>query len=66
MARHAEGIATRQGLCELRLYTNSRMAKNLSIYRKAGFTEQGQRPHPSRSGEFLTDMSKKVSATVVR
>ncbi|MBC6445285.1 MAG: GNAT family N-acetyltransferase [Alphaproteobacteria bacterium GM202ARS2] len=66
LLRHAEGIATLEGVGELRLYTNSRMEKNLSIYRKAGFTEQGQRPHPSRPGELLIDMSKKVSATEVR
>lgn len=60
LLKHAEEIAARGGLSELRLYTNSRMAKNLSIYRKAGFREFGQRPHPSRPGELLVDMSKAV------
>jgi len=60
LLKHAESVATREEIYELRLYTNSRMEKNLSIYRKAGFTELGQRPHPNRSGEFLTDLSKKI------
>jgi ribosomal protein S18 acetylase RimI-like enzyme len=58
LLRHAETIAAELELPELRLYTNSRMEKNLSLYRKVGFAEMGVRPHPSRPNEFLVDMSK--------
>lgn len=60
MLEYAETIAHKEGIAELQLYTNSRMEKNLALYRKAGFVEIGRRPHPSRTGEFLTDMLKKV------
>ena len=66
LLRYAESVAECEGVCELRLYINSRMERNLSIYRKAGFVELGQRPHPSRSGEFLTDMSKRIDSTAVQ
>jgi ribosomal protein S18 acetylase RimI-like enzyme len=58
LLQFAEMLAAELGVPELRLYTNSRMTKNLHLYRKVGFTEVGVRPHPSRSGEFLVDMSK--------
>ncbi len=54
----AETLAVELKVAELRLYTNSRMKKNLNLYKKVGFTEIGARPHPSRSGEFLVDFSK--------
>jgi ribosomal protein S18 acetylase RimI-like enzyme len=56
----AETLAVELKLPEMRLYTNSRMEKNLNLYRKVGFTEIGARPHPSRSGEFLVDLSKRI------
>jgi len=43
---------------EVRLYTNQRMEQNLALYRRHGFVEVGTRPHPSRPGEVLVDMTK--------
>ena len=61
LLRFAEKRASEHSLPEVRLYTNSRMEKNLALYRKAGFRAVGERPHPSRPGEFLVDMSKQVA-----
>jgi ribosomal protein S18 acetylase RimI-like enzyme len=46
------------GAHEVRLYTNQRMEQNLALYRRHGFVEVGTRPHPSRPGEVLVDMTK--------
>ena len=56
----AAELAAHEGLRELRLYTNRRMEKNVALYRSAGFVATGERPHPSRPGEFLVDMSKRL------
>ncbi len=53
-------LAARRGLPELRLYTNTRMTRNLALYRGAGFVETGTRAHPSRPGERLVDLSKRL------
>jgi ribosomal protein S18 acetylase RimI-like enzyme len=58
LLQYAEMLGAELKVPELRLYTNSRMTKNLHLYRKVGFTEVGLRPHPSRADEFLVDMSK--------
>uniref|UniRef100_UPI0026EE4EC2 GNAT family N-acetyltransferase n=1 Tax=Phenylobacterium aquaticum TaxID=1763816 RepID=UPI0026EE4EC2 len=34
---NAEGLALESGLCELRLYTNQRFARNIEIYRRFGY-----------------------------
>ncbi len=60
LLRHAEALAAEKRLNEVRLYTNSRMEANIRLYLKAGFRKTGERPHPSRIGERLTDMSKPV------
>jgi len=52
--------AVASGMRELRLYTNTRMARNIKIYRHCGFVETGTRPHPSRPGEELVDMVKLI------
>ncbi len=57
----AEKVAAGMGLDELRLYTNSRMEANIRLYHRAGFHRTGERPHPSRAGEVLTDMSKSIA-----
>lgn len=54
----AETRARATGCTELRLFTNTRMTRNLAIYRSAGYREVGRRPHPSRAGVVLVDMSK--------
>ena len=56
----ADGMAIEAGLREVRLYTNTRMSRNVALYRAAGFVESGVREHPSRPGEFLVDMAKRL------
>jgi ribosomal protein S18 acetylase RimI-like enzyme len=58
-------FADRQALAigarAVRLFTNRRMKRNLSLYRRCGFREIGARPHPSRAGEVLIDMEKRIA-----
>jgi ribosomal protein S18 acetylase RimI-like enzyme len=58
------------GLREVRLYTNERMERNLTMYRQHGFVQVGKRPHPSRPGQVLVDMVRKLpsrdSASAIR
>jgi len=54
----AEQQARNRNLSEIRLYTNTKMASNVRLYVACGFQEFGKRPHPSREGESLVDMSK--------
>ena len=54
----ADERAAVTGLPEIRLYTNRRMEGNVRLYRRCGFVEVGERPHPSRPGEVLVDMLK--------
>lgn len=61
LLRFAERYASQCGICELRLYTNMRMTKNIALYNDCGFEECGRRPHPSRKGEILIDMKKSVA-----
>ena len=56
----AEERARAVGHEEVRLFTNTRMTRNLSIYRRAGYRETGRRPHPFRAGVVLVDMSKRL------
>lgn len=52
---------TRQwGLPEVRLYTNSRMERNIALYTAYGFHETGRRPNPYRPGWTVVDMAKSV------
>ncbi len=57
---HAERCARAMSLPELRLHTNTRMRRNVALYTSCGFVATGERPHPSRPGEVLVDMAKKV------
>jgi len=56
----ADRRAIELGLCEVRLYTNEQMERNLRLYRQHGFIEVGKRPHPSRPGQVLVDMLRKL------
>jgi ribosomal protein S18 acetylase RimI-like enzyme len=60
MLSFAERHAATLGLMEIRLYTNRRMTRNLDLYRQCGFLETGTRPHPSRTGEVLVDLAKRL------
>ncbi|RUX44959.1 N-acetyltransferase [Mesorhizobium sp. M4A.F.Ca.ET.020.02.1.1] len=48
------------GLPEVRLYTNSRMERNIALYAAYGFRETGRRAHPYRPGWIVVDMVKPV------
>jgi ribosomal protein S18 acetylase RimI-like enzyme len=52
------------GLREVRLYTNERMEGNLRLYRRHGFVEIAKRPHPSRPGQVLVDMIRRLDPPV--
>jgi ribosomal protein S18 acetylase RimI-like enzyme len=56
----ADQRAIELGLRQVRLYTNERMERNLILYRRHGFVELGTRPHPSRPGQVLVDMVRKL------
>ncbi len=49
-------------LPEVRLYTNSRMERNIALYTAYGYRETGRRPNPYRPGWVLVDMAKPVDA----
>jgi ribosomal protein S18 acetylase RimI-like enzyme len=50
------------GLPEVRLYTNSRMERNIALYTAYGFHETGRRSNPYRPGWTLVDMAKALDA----
>lgn len=60
MLAFAEEQARAAGLPEVRLYTSDRMARNIAIYRQAGFVEVGRRPNELRPGWVLVDMAKRL------
>ncbi|NRQ14736.1 hypothetical protein BHMPCIPO_01981 [Ensifer sesbaniae] len=55
-----DGKAAEWNLPEVRLYTNSRMERNIALYRAYGFQETGRRPNPYRPGWTLVDMTKSI------
>jgi ribosomal protein S18 acetylase RimI-like enzyme len=50
------------GLPQVRLYTNSRMERNIALYTAYGFHETGRRANPYRPGWTLVDMAKALDA----
>jgi len=56
----AEDKARLWGLPEVRLYTNSRMERNIALYSAYGYRETGRRPNPRRPGWTVVDMAKPV------
>ncbi|RAZ89735.1 GNAT family N-acetyltransferase [Mesorhizobium hawassense] len=48
------------GVPEVRLYTNSRMERNIALYSAYGYRETGRRPNPYRPGWTVVDMAKPV------
>jgi len=48
------------GLPEVRLYTNSRMERNIALYSAYGYRETGRRANPYWPGWTLVDMAKPV------
>lgn len=43
LLQHAEDMAERAGVPEVRLYTNAAMVENLAMYPKRGYEERGRR-----------------------
>ena len=62
----ADQRAIALGLREIRLYTNERMEGNLRLYRRHGFVEVSKRPHPSRPGQVLVDMVRRLDPPTSR
>ncbi|TIU56572.1 MAG: GNAT family N-acetyltransferase, partial [Mesorhizobium sp.] len=56
----ADKQARSWGVPEVRLYTNSRMARNIALYAAYGYRETGRRANPYRPGWTLVDMAKPV------
>src|SRR5271155_4368275 len=56
----ADQRAIEFGFHEVRLYTNEQMERNLTLYRRHGFVQVGKRPHPSRPGQVLVNMVRKL------
>jgi ribosomal protein S18 acetylase RimI-like enzyme len=61
LMRWAETLARREGLALLRLYTNGKMTRNISIYEGMGYREIGRRTNPSRPGWSVVDMEKRLT-----
>ena len=51
---------------EVRVYTNERMEANLPLYRRHGFIEIAKRRHPSRPGQVLVDMVRRLDSPTSR
>ncbi|PBB37876.1 GNAT family N-acetyltransferase [Mesorhizobium sp. WSM3868] len=56
----ADEQARSWGVPEVRLYTNSRMERNIALYSAYGYRETGRRANPYRPGWILVDMAKPV------
>ncbi|CDX19665.1 GCN5-like N-acetyltransferase [Mesorhizobium sp. ORS 3324] len=56
----ADEQARSWGLPEVRLYTNSRMERNIALYSAYGYRETGRRPNPYRPGWTVVDMVKPI------
>jgi GNAT superfamily N-acetyltransferase len=57
----AERQAREAGFGELRLFTNSRMERNIALYKSFGYRETGRRANLKRAGWILVDMAKKLA-----
>ncbi|UCI05528.1 GNAT family N-acetyltransferase [Mesorhizobium sp. B1-1-8] len=60
----ADEQARQWRLPEVRLYTNSKMERNIALYTAYGFHETGRRPNPYRPGWTVVDMAKPVDGAV--
>jgi ribosomal protein S18 acetylase RimI-like enzyme len=58
----ADREARRAGLPEIRLYTNVRMERNITLYAAHGYRETGRRENPYRPSWILVDMAKRLAA----
>ena len=60
----ADQRAVAIGVPEIRLFTNIRMKRNITLYRRLGYAEIGTRPHPNRSGQFVVDMARRANPSL--
>ena len=60
----ADRRAVAIGVPEIRLFTNTRMKRNIALYRRYGYAEVGVRPHPNRSGQFVVDMARRANSSL--
>ena len=58
----AEMQARGWGVPEMRLYTNSRMERNIALYGRVGYRETGRNPHPLRPAFTIVNMVKPLPA----
>jgi ribosomal protein S18 acetylase RimI-like enzyme len=58
----ADQRAIERGLHQVRLYTNERIERNLTLYCRHGFVEVAKRAHPSRPGQVLIDMVRQLES----
>ena len=56
----AEEQARLWNVPQVRLYTNSRMERNIALYSACGYRETGRRANPYRPGWTVVDMAKPV------
>jgi ribosomal protein S18 acetylase RimI-like enzyme len=56
----ADEQALSWGVPEVRLYTNSRMERNIALYSAYGYRETGRRANHYRPGWTVVDMAKSV------
>jgi len=61
LLRFAEEEARGWGVGEVRLYTNGRMERNISLYISIGYRETGRGTHPLRPGFVVVDMAKPLA-----
>ena len=61
----ADRRAVAIGVPEIRLFTNTRMKRNIALYRRHGYVEIGVRPHPNRSGQSVLDMARRANPNLV-
>lgn len=58
LIRLAEAEAQKQGIKQMRLFTNSLMERNIALYQRLGYTEFERKPHPTRPEFMLIHMAK--------
>jgi ribosomal protein S18 acetylase RimI-like enzyme len=61
MLDHAETLARQAGFRALRLYTNTKMTRNVDIYARYGFRQVGEEPNPKRPDWRVFYMEKDIT-----
>lgn len=63
LLQHAEDMAERAGVPEVRLYTNAAMVENLAMYPKRGYEERGRR---TEDGFDRVYFAKRIARSPIR